>query len=329
MSSNSNNSDLPLYKMGDMIFVYALLIASVSVSIVLASYILMIIYLTKSLYSPANLLVFNTSMVTIFLVIVCTVNVTYFFIEEIIGDYECRVLAYVTYVAMTLVAYSYVIQSVSRLFFTVFPQHRSMLSYKSHFLLIFIQTIGSFLIPLASIVTEDVIYRPLAICLIPIEHMIHVAYFFVSSYFVPLFIIVAIYLIIHRRVRLSSRILHHALRSSKRDLRLTRNIVILFLIFLFAGFPAFIYLLATFFTSLPLFAFYMFTFTATCLASAVEKLTVILLNKDLRKETRKRIGHYIPCFRMNRTAVETFTLAGASIFEPIRSTANIIRKRPD
>lgn len=327
MSSNASTELLLLYQMTDMIIVYSILVLSGCLSIVLAMFIIVMITRTKTLHSPANLLVLNTSVATISLVIICFINVSYFFTETVLTDAECRIQAYITYVFLTLTAYSYVIQSISRLFFTVFPQYRSMLSYKSHLLLILSEICGSFLIPLPSLVTRDVTYRPLSICLIPMKYILHVAYFFLSSYFIPLFVVIAVYLIIHRRVRLSSRLLHQASRSSRRDLELTRNILILFTIFLLAGFPAFIYVLVAKITSLPLMSFYMFTVSSTCLAAAIEKYTVIVLNRELRRETRKRFGVYLPCYRMNRTGVQTFTMAAMTVNDPMNATVMTLRKR--
>lgn len=209
MMSNSN-AVLRMYQRTDMVMVYIILVISVGLSIILASLILIMIYATKTLHSPANLLVVNTSKVTILLMIICMVNASYFFMESPLTDQQCRIQAYLTYALLNSIAYFSVIQSISRLCFTVFPRHRYMLNYKSHFILILIGTCGSLLVPLPSLVTNDTIYRRLSICLIPMKYSIHVAYFSLSSYFIPLIIVEIIYVIIHHRVRLSSRLLQNA-----------------------------------------------------------------------------------------------------------------------
>ena len=326
MASNVSGNSLFLYERLDMIFVYALLMVSVLVSLVVATFIIVIIFSTQLLHSPANLLVFNTSMATIFLVIVSAFNGSYFFFELPLTDYQCRILAYLTYVFLTASAYSYVIQGISRLFFTVFPQHRGMLGYKSHSVLMLIQIIGSFLIPLPSLVTSDIVYRRLSLCVIPMKYLLHVAYFFASSYFIPLFIVLIIYLIIHRRVKSSSRNLQNTARLNKRDLQLTRNIVILLTMVIMAGCPGFIFLVAAKITSSPLTPLYMFTFSSTSLATAIEKVSVTFLNKDLRNEVRKRFRSYLPCFCMNRIEVEILTLPGISTTGTARSIATTTRR---
>ena len=232
--------------------------------------------------------------------------------ETLLSDWMCRVQAYLSYASITMVGYSYLIQSISRLFFTVSPTDRAMLSSSAHIIMVLVQMVISFIIPLPSLVTQDIGYRPLSMCVIPMRFIIHVGYFFASSYFVPLFTVIVIYVIIYRRVKASSRAIANRSGSNKRDLQLVRNILFLFMIFLLSGFPGIIYVVASKFTSLRSQGFYLFTLVSPAIASVIEKIFLIVLNRELRTETRKRLRRVFGGRLFERTAVLSFTVAAAS-----------------
>ena len=323
----SNSTDLlPLNSLPDVIVVYSLFLISVSATILLSVYIISIIHFTKTLRSPANLLVSNTCLATIFYTIIVSINITCFIMEIVLSDWVCRAQAYLSYVSLTLVAYSYVIQSVSRHFFTVLSRHRALRNYHAHILLVASGIVLSLVIPLPSLVTRDIGYRLRSMCLIPSRYIIHLAYFFASSYFVPLFTVIFIYVIIYRRVKSSSRTVENRSRSNKRDLQLARNILILFMIFLISGLPGVTYILILKTTSWDSQGLYVLTLAATALASMVEKTSLIVLNRELRAETRKKLRRLCGDRLFGGTQVEPFTIGPATLTGIMGSTTTVLRK---
>jgi uncharacterized membrane protein len=146
------------------------------------------------------------------------------------------------------------------------------------------------LIPLSILITEDVVFVPLAICWIPPTKIIHTIYLFVSTYFVPIFIAFIIYGIIYRRVIQSSTTSRQSSHVHKRDFKLIKNILILLVLFLVAGIPflvAVIMTLTTSFQSLPFYFFPVLVGPSMCI---VERICLIYLNKELRRETKKLLG---------------------------------------
>lgn len=76
------------------------------------------------------------------------------YIPTINQNQYCEIRSYLMHVSGSLLYYSYCIQSISRLFFVVFYKHTFLLTYHIHFLLIAIQWMLGFLLPI-SILTSD------------------------------------------------------------------------------------------------------------------------------------------------------------------------------
>jgi hypothetical protein len=320
MSAHSTN--VSLASLVDVTIVYSIFVTSAFISVLLSIFIVTMIVYVKALHHPANLLICNTCVASILYVIITSINISCYYTQIVLSDWSCRIQGYLIYACLTMVAYSYLIQGISRLFFTVLSQHRNILNYTSHAGLILAQIIVSLLIPLPSLITTDIEYRPLTMCLIPVRHMIHVVYSFVSSYFVPLFTLVFVYRLIHRRVKLSSRLVQNRSRSTKRDLKLTRNILILFMIFVLAGVPSIIYVAATVITGLDLLAFYTFTLGSMVMALAIEKASLLFLNKDIRRETRKRFDRLLRACLKRQTEVQPFNTAHFTINRTLAGNRN-------
>jgi ABC-type transport system involved in multi-copper enzyme maturation permease subunit len=78
------------------------------------------------------------------------------------------------------------------------------------------------------------------------------------------------------------------LHGTKRDRILARNILILISIFLFGGIPIFIYIiLSNKIESLPT-NFYLFTIATPAIAIIFEKITIVILNEEIRKVINQR-----------------------------------------
>lgn len=266
-------------------------IVTVIISIVLCSFIILLIVFTKNLHSPANLLICNTCSATIFYCIMATIQIYCFYMESDLTDWWCRILAYLNYVFLYMITYSFVIQALSRSLYIFLHGHRYLLYYKSHIIFIMCQIFLSFLVPLPSLITKDIVFRPSHICLIPTSKILHSFCFLVSSYFVPLFIIITMYSAIYYRVIKSSIIIQHSSHITKRDLELIRNILILFVIFLLAGIPRLIYTIMSFKTDLTTKkSLYMLPVVAASTAIVIEKICLIFINRKIRKETKRLLS---------------------------------------
>jgi len=287
----------------DVRIIFGIFMMTIIISITLSFFIMLLIFFTKTLHSPANLLTCNTCLATVLYCIITAIQICFFYMEFTFSDCWCRILAYLYFACLNMVSYSYAVQGLSRLFFIVLHRHHHLLHYKSHIIFIICQICISFFISLPSLITKDVVFRPLCICLIPSTKFIHVGYAFISSYFIPFFIVTIIYGVIYYRVKKSSITIRQSLHVIKRDLELIRNILILFIIFLLAGIPSIIYIIILFKTNITSYALYMLSVVSPSFAIVIEKICFIFLNKEIRKEMKKLFSK----LHLTRTSINIIT----------------------
>ncbi len=285
---------------------------TVLTSIFLSFFIILLIFFTKTLHSPANLLICNTCLSTVFYVIITTMKISFFYMESILSDWWCRILAYLGYACLNMAVYSYVIQGLSRLFFIVLYRHRKFLNYKCHIIIIICQIFISLLTPLSTLITQDVVFRPLNICYIPANKLIHIGYFFVSSYLIPFFIVIIIYGIIYCRVIRSSTAIRQSSHLTKRDLELMRNILILLMFFLIGGIPSLLFNIILSKTRSVSTVFNMFSAVGASIATTGEKICLMFLNKEIREETEKLFDKLHRTHLSNQIEVHPFSSYNAT-----------------
>ncbi len=232
-----------------------------------------------------NLLVCNTCLDTILYIIIAIMNISLFYFEIYMSDWWCRIQAYLYYTTLNFVAYSYFIQALSRLFFTLFYKHRFLLNYRSHIILIICQTFISFVLPLPSIISNHIIFRPRKLCVIPKEYTLHVVYFLASTFGILFVLCIIIYTIIYRQVTRSALAIRQVSHATRRDIELIRNILIMFMIYSSAGIPCIIYIVMSNVNNGKTVSsvFYMFVAIASPISTLIEKIAVIFLNTEIKK----------------------------------------------
>jgi hypothetical protein len=188
--------------------------------------------------------------------------------------------------SIAAVMYSYLLQSISRLFFSVLStRYRWLISLKTHVILIFIEWLIVFLAPLPSLITKDIYFRPGFLCWVPEICKLHVAYTIGTYYIIPTVLIVIIYIIIYvqiRRTGINTRIKKSATqRKQNRDLEVLRTIMILFSIYILGGVPSGLYIV----TSIELF--YSIGLVSITFAFTIEKAVLILIDREIRNIVKK------------------------------------------
>jgi len=188
--------------------------------------------------------------------------------------------------SIAAVMYSYLLQSISRLFFSVLStRYRWLISLKTHVILIFIEWLIVFLAPLATLVTKDIYFRPDRLCWVPEICKLHLAYTIGTYYIIPTVLIVTIYIIIYvhiRRAGTNKCIKKSATqRRQNRDLEVLRTIMILCSICILGGVPSGLYIL----TSIKLF--YSIGLVTITFAVTIEKVVLILIDREIRNIVKK------------------------------------------
>ncbi len=274
------------------------------VAVAIAITILIIIWRTKPrLHTIRHLLVCNTCCASILYCIIQSMNYAFLiFLPWETSDVGCRWRAYFAYITIAGVVYSFLIQAISRLFISLFSRkYKRFITFKVHYIVIFVQWVVVVILPLPAIVTTDIYFRPNALCWVPLKHTLHVAYTYIAYYLIPSISICIIYIFIYYRVKRianSADPAFRALQKGKRDLELLRNILILLAIYLVGGIPTLLFL----FTSLKIL--YLIGIATISLVVAIEKLCTIFLDRELRNVVQMLIMKTARVEPINNTQLE-------------------------
>ncbi|CAF1107585.1 unnamed protein product [Adineta ricciae] len=253
------------------------------ISILISLSIFIIVWKTKPrLHTINHLLICNTAFASIVYCLVIINNYIYLlFVPWNLDDMSCRFRAYFAYIGISGVIYSYLIQSISRLFVSIFStKYRFLSTFRMHFILIGTQWFAVILVPLSVLITKDIQMTPLTLCWIPVNKMIHLIVNLLFVYVIPVVVILVIYVCIYQHVRGSSRratTITNATHSQKRDLQLLRNILILLLIYLGGSLTTLLYF-ATSIKVIYLISLVNITFTITA-----EKIFTLVLDREVRQ----------------------------------------------
>ena len=257
------------------------------IAIVICLFILVLVWRTKSrLHTVNHLLICNTCVASMFYCTVININYVFLiFIPHDTNDFSCRLRGYFAYSSITAVIYSYFIQAISRLFFSIFSaKYRWLTTFRAHYLLIGVQWSIVFLLTLPAIISKDINYFPNALCWVGLHATLHLFYTIIVYYLIPLVFIIIIYMTIYHHVRQSSKNTMIVIRTSRRqklDLEVLRNILILLSIYLGGGLPLIVYIV----TSIRVV--YMINLVTMSSVVALEKIFTMFLDREIRQVFRK------------------------------------------
>lgn len=162
----------------------------------------------------------------------------------------CALSGYITLVACAGVCYSYLVQALSRLFFTLLLKYKYLKTYTVHWCMVIFNWIIAFLVPLPSLLTENgIIYQNEArLCLMSTELFWISMYSMVAFFALPLNLSCMVYQMIWHHAKRSTqrigdtqRVFHTktVIINAKREAKLARNLIIMQAAFIFGGTPYF------------------------------------------------------------------------------------------
>ncbi|CAF1397979.1 unnamed protein product [Adineta steineri] len=313
----TNTSGMQLNSMNIGLYVSMIMYTlSIIIATIACLLIIILIIITRNLHSSTNLLVLSTCVSTLFYLIISTINAFIFYTASSSTDWPCRIRGYLYYFSLIIVIYSYIIQAISRLFWTVLYKYRCLLSIKYHLYLIIFNISISFLLPLPSLITKDIVYVPFKMCLVSAKYKIHTFYLLTIVIIIPIVIFSILYGIIYRHTIHSTANFQQTLHGAKRDARLARNILILLSIFLFGGIPSVIYsIVSNQVESAPSVLFLM-TITAPSIAIAIVKIMTIVLTRDIQQVLKVRWIQWFSCCKSSTTRVQPITNTNNRIINP-------------
>lgn len=266
-------------------------IAFAGLAVIVSCCILFLIIHYRRLHTVNHLLIGNTCVWTVFCCFAQSNHYIYLLLITFdTSDMSCRWRGYFAYMTIAGVVYSYLLQSISRLFFIVLAQkYRWIISLKTHIILICIQWIMVIMLASPAILTNDIFFRPHALCWVTVIYPLHNYYTLLVYYALPTIFIVLIYFYVYYRVknsRAQAFTTTNNNRQQKRDFELFRNILILFGIYLSGGLPTTVYILTR------IAIFYPMGLVFVCVTIFVEKATTLFLDREIR-DTLKPLIHKV------------------------------------
>jgi hypothetical protein len=280
---NTTSSDLLMTSNIDDYYVVCSLSTFLAfIAVIICTMILLLVWRTKSrLHTVSYLLMCNTCFASSLYCVAIVNNYGFLIFDQWqTSDMSCRWRAYFAYSGIAAIMYSYLIQAISRFFFSVLSiKYRWLISFKTHYILILSQWIIIFLLTSPSLITQDIHFYPEVLCWVSMQYPLHLAYTIFAYYIIPVTTIVIIYIYIYYRVkqRTNNIITTSRINHQKRDLKLLRNILVLLSIYLGSGLPTILFCL----TSIKLI--YLINLVCLTLAVVIEKLFAIILNRELRQ----------------------------------------------
>lgn len=253
------------------------------IAICLCIFTVILVWRTKPrLHTVNHLLMCNTCCASIFVCVILVNNYAFLlFGQWETSDVSCRWRAYLAYAGITSVIYSYLLQAISRFFFSILSgKYRGLVSFRTHYILIVIQWIFVMLIASPAVITKDIRFYPKVLCWVPHQYPLHIYYQIFAFYIFPVLIIIWIYIYIYIRV---SRETKHATRNTgrltnqKRNLDILRSIAILLAIYLGGSIPTLLYQV----TSIRII--YLINLVWLTLTVVVEKLCAFFVDREIRQ----------------------------------------------
>ncbi|CAF3135116.1 unnamed protein product [Rotaria sp. Silwood2] len=210
-------------------------------------------------------------------------------------DLLCVVRAYIGYVACALCNNSFLLQAAYRYLKIVHPARLYFQSYRFYFLLICLIWILNLLFPAPFVFTSETLYNlDNQICQIYLRLSVSVIMVALCVYVVPITLITFIYFMLVQYVhKMSSHVAAaNTLFHAKRELKMVKRTVLLTTILVMVGFPYALFILMSFFTTLPKYHFRI-AYVFVDVSMVFVMLTLYQFTEPLKTSMMKRIRRQI------------------------------------
>lgn len=222
-------------------------ILSSAIGLILCALTILTIIYNRVCHTVFNLLTCNTAVICATYFVFSLISSIYGLNENLaINQPACQLRAYAFVVCCTLLLYSHVTHAVSRLFFVVFYKYRSLLNWRTHWIMIIINWHLGILLPLVLLFFDDAyVYEPESrLCTCTTKKFSTSMYGIITAFIIPFNTVVIIYVNLICRSYRSTRRVHDITMGDlgvapnmRREMRLVRNMCILLSIMLGGGVP--------------------------------------------------------------------------------------------
>ncbi len=267
-----------------------------SISIIIALILLILIALNKTCRTVPMMLVTNTCLAE--LICVCSaLSVVAFTLENDTEriqyqDSLCIFRAYINYCMTVIQNHSYNLQAIYRYVTVVYPSRLFWQSRRLQLCLIILTWIFGFAVFVPFWFTGYITYNAEnQICQAPIRLSFAIIYVAFIIYIIPNMILNAIYFKLVRYVRqMNKRVTPvNVVSRAERELKMVRNIVMITSILVILGFPYAIFILTSFFTTIPKYHFRV-AFVFIDVSTTAVMIALFKTTDPIRTAAKKAVG---------------------------------------
>lgn len=248
------------------------------------------------LYNTVAMVLFTNTCIAqlLFSISVCGINILTLYDDiqkHYSYDWPCMPIGYLSYMAVGIQYYSYLLQAMYRYSLMIYPTRLLCQSLKFQTLLIIITWVFWLIYPTMLIYTEQIVYIPDAkVCQMPPKFSLLKIFTVFLTYFTPMVTVTIIYIqMVHCVREMGKRVTPaNSLSHAKRELELVRRIVLLLFSLLTLGIPYMIFFIMSFFNTTPKYYFrIIWVFVSATLVLIM--LALFQVTEKLKKSIMKRI----------------------------------------
>jgi hypothetical protein len=272
-----------------------MMIVCIIVAIILSLTFLIIIIFDKTCQTVPMILVANSCIAAL----TVTSDMLGMAIFTLINDLKqiqfedrfCSFRGYLAYASLSVLNYSFLLQAFYRYVTVVYPTRLFWKSRRNQGLLICLTWLIGFAYPVPAIFIVKIIYNvDNQICQVPLGLNFSIIYLSHCIYAIPTSMIIFIYFKLFRYIHQIRKHVAPAniLSRAQRELKMVRQTVILVIILVIIGFPYFLFILMSFFTTVYKYHFriaYIFVYTSL----ALEMIFLLQFTEPLKTSIMKRI----------------------------------------
>ncbi|CAF0985585.1 unnamed protein product [Adineta steineri] len=257
-SNNSSEINTELW----FIPIDILTIVCVTIAIILSTIFFLIILFDKTCHTIPMMLVGNSCLIGILFGIMMLWSGLFTLVNDLkkiqYEDFFCSFRGYMGYVTCSIQNCSYLLQAIYRFLIIIYPTRLFFQTIRFQLFLICLSWIVGFLYPIYFLFTKEIIYNVNnQICQLKLHLSFSVIYMANGAYIIPVFSTIFVYFKLIRYVKqMSKRITPvNTLIRAQRELKMVRRTVILVTILFILCFPYAMFILLSFFLTIPKYHF--------------------------------------------------------------------------
>jgi len=212
-----------------------------------------------------------------------------------VSTISCRTSGYIGLVSCIAKVFSYVIQAISRYMSTVLSQHRQLITFREHIIMIIISWLFSIILSSLMLISPIAFQYEVEsrLCVLTSKVFHTSLTIIIIGYILPVNIIILLYYLIIRYITRAnrSRLNTATIQNNKRNLKVIRNILKLLAVGIIGGAPYFLSTIINRISQTP-WPLYSISVLSIVFSALVESATIFFTNDDIKKILSTKICCY-------------------------------------